>query len=218
MLGSTHICRFITPLLVRTQATINSAFQECELGLCRAALASCTSTETGGREIAAEACSHVDSRFARQRKLQNESVENGGSLDKCLTCEVVFVPHYTVETFTQVCIYSSLCECGSGVHKHFTASKLQYLPTEMFPHWREYYDLSCFAESQTHVPVWNWGLNTLNKSISAHFQYNRWGGISTKFGRMWFWTWQSSKVRDCLMWNSFPNAEIQKTRSAVTPH
>lgn len=100
------------------------------------------------REIAAEARSHVDSRSARQRKLQNESVENGGSLDKCLTCEVVFVPHYTVETFTQVCIYSSLCECGSGVHKHFTASKLQYLPTEMFPHWREYYDLSRFAKSQ----------------------------------------------------------------------
>lgn len=77
---------------------------------------------------------HVDSWFARQRKLQNELVENGGSLDKSLTCEVVFVLHYTVETFTQVRLYSSLCECGSGVHKHFTASKLQYLQSETFPH------------------------------------------------------------------------------------
>lgn len=35
-------------------------------------------------------CNHVDSWFARQRKLQNELVENGGSLDKSLTmCELV---------------------------------------------------------------------------------------------------------------------------------
>lgn len=93
-------------------------------------------------------CNGVAFGFARQRKLQNELVENGGSLDKPLTCEVVFVLHYTVETFTQVCIYSRLCECGSGVHKHFTASELQYLPTETFPHSTEYYDLSCFSESQ----------------------------------------------------------------------
>lgn len=93
---------------------------------------------------------------------------------------------------------------GSGLQKHFTASKLQCLPSE-----------TRIFQAFLHVPAWNCGSNALKTWISAHFQSNKWG-ISTKFGWIQFWTWKTSRVRDCLMWNSFPNAKIQK-RGLLSP-
>lgn len=52
-------------------------------------------------------CNHVDSWFARQRKLQNELVENGGSLDKSLRlflCCITQWKHLLKFAFIVVCV------------------------------------------------------------------------------------------------------------------
>lgn len=94
----THLQVYYTH--VQTQAAINSAFKSVSWGRCRAVRAS-TSSATEGREMAAERA------ITRQRKLQNELVENGGSLANlrgCFLCCLTQWKRLLKFAFVVVCV------------------------------------------------------------------------------------------------------------------